>query len=171
MSSLNRLKTIIKARLLNSRDIMGDQSEPDEAPSGKALQLYWYLLTHGPTGIREIQKALKINSPSSVAFQVNKLVKNGIVSKNENDKYFIKEEIKSGILSFYLRFGYRMIPRFSVYLCIYLAGLLGFLLVLILEGDQFILNPVNMAFFLYLILGSGIFIYESVVIWKMKPRF
>jgi hypothetical protein len=63
-----------------------------------------------------------------------------------------------------------MIPRFTIYLCIYLIGLLGFLLVALVEGDQFVLNPTNFIFFLYLILGSGVFIYESLKIWKIKPQ-
>ena len=170
MSTFQQIKTVIRERILNSKGHMSDPSKPDTVPHGKALQLYWFLLTHEPMGIREIQKALNINSPSSVAFQINKLVKNGIASRTENDKYYIKEEVKSGILGFYMRFGYRMIPRFSIYLCLYLVCLLVFLVFLILEGDQFILNLSNFLFLLYLILGSGIFVYESVRIWKMKPQ-
>ena len=170
MIPFQQIKMVIREQFLKTKSQMSDPSKPDDVPHGKALQLYWFLLTHEPMGIREIQKALNITSPSSVAFQINKLVKNGIVSKTENDKYYIKEEIKSGILSFYFRFGYRMIPRFSIYLCLYLVGLFVFLIFLFMEGDQFILTPINFLFFLYLILGSGIFVYESVRIWKMKPN-
>ncbi|MFX0050112.1 MAG: hypothetical protein ACFE8U_02365 [Candidatus Hermodarchaeota archaeon] len=170
MRSYREYKTILKKMFRNSHEQKTIEKKTLEPLQGKALQIYWYLLTHEPHGIREIQKALKIPSPSSVSFQINKLVENGIVSKTENDKYFIKEEIKSGILSFYIRFGYRIIPRFSVYLCVYIAGLLGFFLVLLRGGDQYLFNPTNFVFLLYLIFGTGVFVYESIRIWKMKPN-
>lgn len=169
MISYKDIRRIIRQFFSNSINRMADEPRPEEAPSGKSLQIYWYLLTHGPKGIREIQKALKIPSPSSVSFQINKLVEKGILSKTEEDKYFIKEEIKSGILGFYMRIGYRMIPRFTIYLCIYLVGLLGFLLAALAEGDQFVLNPTFFIFFLYLIFGTVVFIYESLRIWRIKP--
>jgi len=89
----------------------------DEVLKGKPLQVYWYLITHGAAGVREIQKSLNFSSPGIVSYQLNKLTELGIISKHEeSEKYYIKEEVKSGILGFYIRFGYRMIPRFSIYL-------------------------------------------------------
>ena len=143
----------------------------DDLMREKTLQVYWYLLTHGTKGIREIQKDLNISSPSSVSYQINKLIKAGVVSKNEeNEKYFINEEIKTGFLGFYIRLGYRMIPRFTIYLAIYLLGLITFLLVLFIKGDQFILEPINIFFFIYLVFGTTVFIFESIKIWKIKPK-
>lgn len=137
---------------------------------GKTLQVYWYLLTHGTKGIREIQKDLKIPSPSSVSYQINKLMKAGIVDQNkENEKYYVKEEIKTGFLGLYIRLGYRMIPRFTLYLIIYLTGIVIFLIVAIVEGDLFILKPINLILLFYIILGIIIFIYESMRIMKTKP--
>ena len=42
---------------------------------GKTLQVYWYILTHNRAGVREIQKALKMVSSGTVAYQLDKLVK------------------------------------------------------------------------------------------------
>ncbi|MFX0173272.1 MAG: winged helix-turn-helix domain-containing protein [Candidatus Hodarchaeota archaeon] len=143
----------------------------DDLLREKTIQVYWYLLTHGTKGIREIQKDLNISSPSSVSYQINKLIKAGVVSKNEEtEKYFVDEEIKSGILGFYVRIGYRMIPRFTLYLTIYLIGLIIFFFVIFIQGDQFILNPINLFFFFYLVFGAAVFIFESIKIWKTKPK-
>jgi DNA-binding MarR family transcriptional regulator len=42
---------------------------------GKSLQVYWYIFTHHRAGVREIQKALKMVSPGTASYQINKLVK------------------------------------------------------------------------------------------------
>ncbi|MFX1512165.1 MAG: hypothetical protein ACFFCQ_06235 [Promethearchaeota archaeon] len=139
---------------------------------GKALQVYWFLLTHPDSfaGIREIQKALNLSSPGLVSYHINNLVSAGIVAKNEeNDKYYVKEEVKSGILGFYFRLGYRVIPRYSFYLIIFVFGLISFLWFLLDRGDAYILDPSNWVFLFVLIFGTIIFIYESLKIWKMKP--
>ncbi len=139
---------------------------------GKALQVYWFLLTHpaGLAGIREIQKALNLSSPGLVSYHINNLVSAGIVAKNEeNDKYYVKEEVKSGILGFYFRLGYRVVPRYSFYLIIFIFGLISFLWFLLDRGDTYILDPSNLVFLFVLIFGTGVFMYESLKIWKMKP--
>jgi hypothetical protein len=61
------------------------------------------------------------------------MINAGIISKHEeSDKYLIKEEVKSGILGFYIRIGYRIVPRFSFYLGIFICGFIGFFLLALL---------------------------------------
>jgi DNA-binding transcriptional ArsR family regulator len=94
---------------------------------GKALQVYWYILTHHRAGVREIQKALKMVSPGTVSYQLNKLVKARIVTKNDEDgKYYVKEGVKNGVLGFYFRLGPLMIPRYSLYLVFNILGVIGY---------------------------------------------
>ena len=141
-----------------------------EILQGKTLQVYWYLLTHDTASIREIQRALDFASPGTVTYQLNKLVSAGVVSKDlEEDKYQIKEEIKSGILGFYIRIGYRMIPRFSIYLLAFLSGLLCFAFAAIDRGDTFITDPFNWIILLILISGIFAFMFESIRIWRLRP--
>ena len=65
----------------------------DDLLKGKTMQIYWYLLSHGQSGIREIQKNLNIPSSSTVSYHMTKLVNAGLVVQNiKTDKYFIKEE-------------------------------------------------------------------------------
>ncbi|NHK29711.1 MAG: hypothetical protein FK730_00065, partial [Asgard group archaeon] len=112
--------------LLREKIGLESRSLQNEFLRGHALRIYWYLLTHpnGIAGVREIQRDLDFASPSSVSYQINKLLLAGVVAKNEDsEKYYIKEEIKSGILGYYFRLGYRVIPRFTIYLIIYLIGL------------------------------------------------
>lgn len=139
---------------------------------GKSLQIYWYLLTHpqGFAGIREIQSALDFASSGTVAYQMKKLMEGGIVSKNEqSDKYYIKEEIKSGIFSFYIRIGYRMIPRFSLYLALFVIGLCIYFFFVLTGGDAYVTDPSSWVLLFFLLLGIFAFISESLRIWYLKP--
>ena len=86
---------------LKNRFSLNSHTMDEEFLRGYALRIYWYLLTHpeGIAGIREIQRDLEFSSPSSVSYQINKLLLAGVVAKDEDsEKYFIKEEVKSGIL-------------------------------------------------------------------------
>ncbi|MHA2245330.1 MAG: winged helix-turn-helix domain-containing protein [Candidatus Hodarchaeales archaeon] len=137
---------------------------------GKPLQVYWYLLTHGAAGVREIQKSLNFSSPGVVSYQLNKLTELGVISKQEeSDKYYIKEEVKSGILGFYVRFGYRMIPRFSIYLSLYICGFIIFFILSFVMGDAFIIHPGSLLLFCFLTIGTLAFVSESLKMWNIRP--
>ena len=138
---------------------------------GTTLNIYWFLLTHpeGIAGIREIQKALNLSSPGLVSYHINNLISIGILAKNEQDKYYVKEEIKTGILGFYFRLGYHVVPRFTLYLLVFICCLVTFLGFLVIRGDIYILDPSNWVFLFVLIFGTIIFMYESLKIWRMKP--
>ncbi|MFX1515152.1 MAG: hypothetical protein ACFFC6_02505 [Promethearchaeota archaeon] len=139
---------------------------------GTTLQIYWYLLTHpqGMAGIREIQRALNQSSSGSVSYHINKLIENGIVTKNEeSDKYYVKTEVKSGVLGFYFRFGHHVVPRFTFYLVIFILATICFIIFLLTRGDAYISDPSNWVFLFILIFGILIFVYESLKIWSIKP--
>ena len=81
---------------------------------------------------------------------MKKLIDFGIVSKEDgSDKYFIKEEVKTGILGFYFKFGYKLIPRFSLYLILDLLGFGIFFILFLLEGVDFLFQPIAILFILY----------------------
>ena len=137
---------------------------------GKTLQVYWYILTHRRAGVREIQKALKMVSSGTVAYQLEKLMKAGIVSKNDkNGKYYVKEGIKKGVLGFYFRLGPFMIPRYSLYLAVTILVVIGYIFLARKYGDELITNPMSLLFLFFIIFCASVFIYESLKIWKRKP--
>lgn len=157
---------------LGGRKMPCDEESPhyEEVLKGKPLQVYWYLLTHGAAGVREIQKSLNFSSPGIVSYQLNKLSELGVISKHEgSDKYYIKEEVKSGILGFYVRLGYRMIPRFSIYLSLFICGFITFFVLSFIMGDAFITHPGSLLLFLFLTIGTLAFITESLKVWKIRP--
>jgi DNA-binding transcriptional ArsR family regulator len=137
---------------------------------GKTLQVYWYILTHNRAGVREIQKALKRVSSGTASYQLNKLMKAGIISKNDEDgRYYVKEGVKKGVLGFYFRLGPFMIPRYSLYLVVNILGIIGYILLAKKYGDVFITNPASLLFLFFIIFSTSVFIFESMKIWKRKP--
>lgn len=154
------------------RKLNFDEPVQNEVLEGKTLQIYWYLLTHphGLAGIREIQSALGFVSSGTVAYQMKKMIEGGIVSKSEqSDKYYIKQEVRSGIFSFYIRIGYRMIPRFSLYLTLFILGMCIYFFFVLTRGDAYITDPSSWVLLFFLLLGIFAFIFESLRIWKLRP--
>jgi DNA-binding transcriptional ArsR family regulator len=137
---------------------------------GKTLRVYWYILTHNRAGVREIQKALKMVSPGTASYQINKLVKAGIISKNEKDgKYYVKEGVKKGVLGFYFRLGPLMIPRYSLYLVVNILGVVIYVFLSGIYGDTFITSPASLLFLFFIVFCTSVFIFESIKIWESKP--
>ncbi|MHA2281600.1 MAG: winged helix-turn-helix domain-containing protein [Promethearchaeota archaeon] len=165
--SKNRTSLAMSDPDLKANNIKGNR---EKVLQGKTLQVYWYILTHNHAGVREIQKALKMVSPGTVSYQLNKLLKAGIISKNDEDgKYYVKEGVKKGVLGFYFHFGPLMIPRYSLYLVVNILGVLGYVFLAWTYGDMFITNPASLLFLFFIIFCTSVFIYESIKIWQRKP--
>lgn len=65
---------------------------------GTTWKVYKYILENGPTGIREVQKSLKLSTPSLALYHLNKLEQAGIVKKSKEgyvaDQIFLRNRIK-----------------------------------------------------------------------------
>ena len=137
---------------------------------GKSLQIYWYLFENGPTGVRELQRALNYDSPGIITYQIKKLSENNLIIKDETTyKYSINVHVKTGLLNFYVKLGPRLIPRFSLCLIVFFAGFMIFFLGSIFWGDLFMTNPISLLLLFFLIFGSIAFIYESKMMWRLRP--
>ncbi len=169
ISSRSKNKTLLA---MSDPDVKAEDLKDNQKKvlQGKTLQVYWYIITHNRAGVREIQKALKMVSSGTVAYQLDKLMKAGIITKNDEDgKYYVKEGIKKGVLGFYFRLGHLMIPRYSLYLVINILGVIGYVYLATIYGDEFIANPASLLFLFFIIYCTSVFIYESIKIWKRKP--
>lgn len=168
-SSKSKNKTLLA---MSDPDIKTNNIEcnREKVLQGKTLQVYWYILTHHRAGVREIQKALKFVSPGTASYQINKLMDTGIISKNDEDgKYYVKDNVKKGVLGFYFHLGPFMIPRFSLYLVVNILGVAGYVFLASKYGDVFITNPGSLLFLFFIIFCTCVFIFESMKIWKRKP--
>ncbi|MFX1505854.1 MAG: ArsR family transcriptional regulator [Promethearchaeota archaeon] len=141
---------------------------PDELLQGKTMKIYWFLLTHGESGIREIKRDLKISSPSTVSYHMNKLVDAGLASKSATDKYTVEETVKTGIFGLFIKIGTHMIPRMLFYISFFTIGCLLYLAVM-LSRETFVIHTEDFLFLFFVICGTIFFSYEAYRIWIMKP--
>jgi hypothetical protein len=141
---------------------------PDELLQGKTMKIYWYLLTHGESGIREIKRDLKISSPSTVSYHMNKLVEAGLTSKSTTDKYSVEETVKTGIFGLFIKIGTYMIPRMLFYISFFTIGCFLYLLVMF-SRETLVIHTEDFLFLFFVISGTIFFCYEAYRIWIMKP--
>lgn len=147
-----------------------DKAQVDELLHGKALQIYWYLLSAGESGIRDIQRSLGLSSPSLVHYQINKLVSQGLVQQNElTEKYYIAEPLKTGIFSFYIILGKKLIPRFMFYLSFLIMGLILYLFI-IFSRNPFLFYLEDFLFLSFNIVGIAFFSFEGYKVNQLRPK-
>lgn len=150
---------------------MSKISLPDSAVieselTGKTLLVYLYMLkSRGNTvGVREVQRKLSFSSPSVSIYHLDKLVSIGLVEKTDLGEYFIKREVKVGVLKFYNRLGNLLLPRYLFYSTLFTA-MLGYYLAL--YSPIWTLDKI--VALLFGTLASILFWYETVKIWREKP--
>lgn len=97
---------------------------------GTTFRVYCYILTaNRPVYMREVQRNLKLSSPSVAVYHLDKLVALGLIKKDVSGQYVILEEVKVGLLHLFIKRGSYLIPRYLLYVA-YFAGLLGFYFIL-----------------------------------------
>jgi DNA-binding transcriptional ArsR family regulator len=94
--------------------------EVKDALRGTTLEIYMFLVkTNKPVGIREVQRALNLSSPSVVAYHFSKLEEAGLV-KRKGGNYMVSMII----LEHSVRFGRFIIPKHIFYAAFATAALL-----------------------------------------------
>lgn len=132
-----------------------DKSE--EVLRGTTLEVYLFMLKNGnPMGIREVQRALNLSSPSLAVYHMTKLEEAGLLKK-EGGNYVINKVVLEDCVKV-SRF---LIPRFLFYAIF--AGLL-------LAIELTVLRPaVITSFAFFAIAGTAAcavaFSYETARVW------
>ncbi len=141
---------------------MAERDDPEFVLRGKTLRVYLYLLKQKESsGISEVQKALSFSSPSIASHHLEKLVKLGVVSKDELGKFNLEKKVDISILQGFSNVGSLMVPRFAFYL--------GFFLIIAIA--YIVLNVTNLNFLALVgtVGAVAIFSYESWRVWKRRP--
>jgi len=126
-------------------------SHDEDALRGKTLDVYRYVLTNGkPTGVREVQRALKFSSPRLAFYHLNKLEDAGFLKKTV-DGYVVERVF----LQHSIRLWRLLVPRYFFYSVFFITAMIIQLAVFrpsVLRGDYvFGLAVISVAalFFLY----------------------
>jgi predicted DNA-binding transcriptional regulator len=139
-----------------------DLTQIESELKGKTLQIYWYMLRSpgSHVGVREIQRALHLSSPSVAAHHLEKLVTMGLVDKTRIGEYYITQEVKVGLLRFFTRLGRFLVPRYLFY-SIWFTTMLILYMALYRQY-----SPVALIFGT---LASLVLWLETIRLWRQKP--
>jgi len=131
---------------------------------GNTLRVYWMLLKSqtGVIGVREVQRTLRFSSPALASYHLTKLEELGLVEKT-NGEYRLKREVRVGVLKQFTKVGTLMLPRYMLY-----AAMLTTLFLFYLTQFREI-NFYSVFALIFGSLGTAIFWYETLRVWRQKP--
>ena len=143
-----------------------DLAQIESELKGKTLLIYWHLLksTGSQVGVREIQRSLKLSSPSVAAHHLEKLVSLGLVDKSRTGEYYITQEVRVGLLRFFTRLGRFLVPRYLFYSVWFSTMLIVYLT---LYGHNGSVD--NLVAIIFGVLASVILWLETTRLWREKP--
>jgi DNA-binding transcriptional ArsR family regulator len=145
------------------------ENELEYALRGKAWKVYWYLLKSGtPQSVREVQRALRFSSPSVANHHLEQLRELGLVDKEDlGGHYFLKGEVKIGVLRHYVKLGKLLFPRYFFYAVFSTTFYAAFLLVL-MQGLNWLARE-NLFIIAFGAVVCLIFWYEAYRMWSLRP--
>ena len=148
-----------------------DLAEIESQLKGKTLQIYWYLLRDpdSSVGVRQVQRALGLSSPSVASHHLDKLLSLGLVEKTIRGEYLLNQEIKVGLLKFFSRMGKFLVPRHLFY-AVWLSTMFAIYVVVynfVLYQPTFSVH--NLAALLFGSVASIILWLETIRLWREKP--
>lgn len=143
-----------------------DLAEIESELKGKTLLVYWYLLksSGAHVGVREIQRSLRLSSPSVAAHHLDKLLSLGLVDKTRTGEYFLTQEVKVGLLRLFTRLGRVMVPRYFFYSVLLSTMLVVYLALYPPDGSIHYIIAIIFGGLASLILWS-----ETARLWRQKP--
>ena len=132
--------------------------DAQNALRGTTLEIYRFLVkSNKPVGIREVQRALKLSSPSVVAYHFSKLEEANLIKREQGD-YIVSKLV----LEHSIRLSRFIIPRHLFYAIFAVAALIIELTVLrpiIISREYFYSTIATLIF-------AVIFLYEAVKAWR-----
>ena len=131
---------------------------------GNSLRVYWALLnsSDGTMGVRELQRQLGFSSPALAAYHLNKLVEMRLVARERGD-YRLVREVRVGVLKQFIKLGTFLLPRYVLYATMF-TTLTMFLLTQLRELTFYSVFALVLGG-----LGTVIFWYETIRVWRQKP--
>lgn len=127
---------------------------------GNTLKVYLYLLKHGPSELREIQRGTNLSSPSLASYHLGKLSELGFVTQNKYGTYSAAKNSADKVLEGYAKVGSAVVPQFFFFSLLFTILITFFsFAALYLSGYVPYLVVVG-------IVMVVIFWYETIRLWR-----
>ena len=133
---------------------------------GNTLRVYWYMLSQNSSvGVREVQRAIGMSSPSVASHHLAKLESLELIEKKSDNTYELKKLVKVGVLQNFIAFRGVLLPRYSFVAIFFSVYTLAYFIMT--------LNIPLGLFDRYIGLGVGIIgaifaWFETYRLWKLK---
>ena len=99
-----------------------DKRDPNvRAIKGNTVRVYLFLLRNGPCELRDVQRGLKLSTPSLAFYHLSKLVQSSYVKQTEDGRYMVVTDISADLLDGYVKFGRQMVPQLLILTIIFTA--------------------------------------------------
>ena len=133
---------------------------------GNTLRVYWHMLTQNESvGIREVQRALNMSSPSVASHHLTKLVSLDLVEQLSDNTYKVKQIVKVGVLRNFIGFRGRFLPRYTFVAMFFTAYTFTYLVLCLISPpniyDRYIALAIGS-------IGAIFAWWESIRLWKLK---
>jgi len=130
------------------------------------LLVYWYLLRSQSlsVGPRKVARSLGFSSPSVALYHLEKLRSLGLVEKSETGEYKLVQEVKVGVLRYFIKLRRLWVPRYLFY-SVWFSVM--FIIYLIFFGQSGCVH--NIVAILFGSIACVILWYETIKLWREKP--
>jgi DNA-binding transcriptional ArsR family regulator len=127
---------------------------------GNALKIYLYLLRHGSSELRDIQRGVGLSSASLASYHLGKLTEAGFVAQDERGTYSAVKESSDRVLEGYSRLGPAIVPQLFFFAVLFTV-LVAFFSFEALDASGFTVYMVAVCAAMVLV-----FWYETVRLWR-----
>jgi hypothetical protein len=127
---------------------------------GNTVRVYLFVLRNGPCELKDVQRALKLSTPSLAFYHLSRLAQIGVVNRTEDGRYTVVKDISRDLLEGYVKFGRRIIPELF-FLTIIFTGILVYYAYLVWT------TPFDMDDIVAVVYSSSIIVlwYETIKVW------
>ncbi len=143
--------------------------DSNEELNATTFQSYVYMVkADKPIGPRDLMRGANLSSPSVAYRNLQKLIDQGLVVKDEYGNYVVKEKVS---MNGYVWVGKTLMPSFAIFGFIFVGVLVAEIAVLV--PHLLLGSPIEEAFWLLTIVtivSAAIFLFEAVR-FRKKPRF
>jgi hypothetical protein len=127
---------------------------------GNALKVYLYLVRHGPSELRDVQRGVGLSSASLASYHLGKLSEAGFVTQDEHGRYLAVKEASDRVLEGYSRMGPAIVPQLFFFALLFTI-LVAFFSIEALYASGFTVYLVAVCAAMVLV-----FWYETVRLWR-----
>jgi hypothetical protein len=128
---------------------------------GNTVRVYLFVLKNGPCELREVQRGLKLSTPSLASYHLSRLVQSGVVGRTEDGKYVSVRDISADLIDGYVKFGRRIIPQLFL-LTLAFTAILGYYVYVVwrfpLDRDDYVTIVYS--------LSIIVLWYETIKVWR-----